>query len=168
MARIDVVLLACLVPFALRGLWRGFVREVVSFAALGGGALLAVTRGPSIARALEASQGLQPETALLFAAGGLFLAVVIAGAVLGRLARRGVRAIFLGSVDRAAGAVLGLVQGVALVGLGCLGVLRLAPELPLAGEVDRSAVARPLVAFAERCVEVVWPKLVDAYRGRGI
>lgn len=167
MTRIDVILLVCLLPFALRGMWRGFVREVVSLAALAGGALLAVARGPAIARTLEASHGFQPETAILLGAGGLFLSVVIAGAVLGRLARRAIRAVFLGSVDRAAGAVLGLGQGIALVGLGCLGVLRLAPELPLAGEVDRSAVARPLVALAERCVEVVWPMLSNAYRGRG-
>jgi len=165
MARMDVVILACLVPFALRGLWRGFVREVVSLAGLLLGAFLALTRGRALGTILETRFGLEPEAALFLAAAGLFLGAVVAGAILGRLARRGVRAVFLGAIDRVAGGALGLAQGVAVVGLVCLGLLRLTPHLPIAREIDRSPVARPLVAVAEECIDAVRPWVAEVPRG---
>ena len=164
---VDLVLLACIVPFALRGLWRGFAREAVALGALAAGTLLAIGRARSLGQSLETNLGLEPEAGLLLAASGLFLSVVVAGAILGRLARRGMRAIFLGSFDRVAGGLLGLAQGAALVGFACLGVMRLAPDSPVAVDVGRSLVAGPLIAVAERLIQAARP-LAPGTRGRTV
>ena len=112
MAPADLVVLTLLALAALRGLFLGLVREVVSLASLAaacvGVRFLAVPGGAALR---EISGGL-PVLVSQVLAGILIVAVVFAvGSVLTRVMRVGARAVGLGWLDRGAGGVLGAAEG---------------------------------------------------------
>ncbi len=115
----DLVAFTLLGLAALRGLWLGLVREVVSvvalvvacvavriFAASAGDLLLART-----------SLDLDPRVATVLAGLGIAVAVLLVGAIVGRVMRSGARAVGLGWLDRSAGGVLGAAEGALVAGL---------------------------------------------------
>ncbi len=119
MAAADLVVAAILGLAALRGLFLGLVRESLSLAALAA-ACLAVRFGSGPAGAwLETwSDGaLAALPAQAVAAIGLALAVLVAGALIGRTLRSGIRLVGLGAFDRMGGAVLGAAEGAVVAAL---------------------------------------------------
>ena len=111
------VLLLLLVLFALRGFWRGFLREALGLAGLVLAGVLVVGWSEPIATMLAAAVAISPLTARLVSAVGLALAVFLAVRVLGGLVARLTAALFLRPIDRVAGVGLGLAEGTALLGL---------------------------------------------------
>lgn len=119
MAPADLAVLALLGIAALRGLFLGLVREVLSLAALAG-AVVAVRllAGPGGAWLREAGLGkLDPLLAQVIAGAAVAVAVLVAGALLARVVRMGARAVGLGWLDRGAGGVLGAAEGALVAGL---------------------------------------------------
>ena len=116
---VDVLVLAILAIALLRGLLLGLVRESFSIAALVA-ACFAVRLYNPVATdwLLEAADGRITPLAAPWLAGVLLTAVTVAVIVLaGRVLRRGVRYAGLGWADRAAGAVLGMAEGVLVAGI---------------------------------------------------
>ncbi len=113
--QVDALLAVLLVPFALRGYWRGFCREGFGLAGL-------------------------------YAA--LFLGTVVVAHLLGALADRVVRALPLGSLNRTAGALVGVLRGATFLGFGLLLVVRFAPSSSLSEVVAASTLGRPLTRLA--------------------
>ena len=110
---VDAITGALLVLATLRGVWIGAVGEVFSLAGLAAAAYVVRTwRLP--AGAWLATHGPIEMTELaarVLAALGLGLATLLAVALLRQLVRRGVRGAGLALADRAAGALLGAVEG---------------------------------------------------------
>jgi membrane protein required for colicin V production len=154
---IDLLIAVVLVLFALRGLWRGFLREAFGLAGLLAGAVAAATWSRALGDQLAPHVGVKPVVAEILAGAGVFVGAVIVAALLGRLARRVAQAVWLGPVDRGAGVAFGFAKGAALVGLGLMGVQRLAPGSAVAQLAADSRAARPLVQLADRLVEAVRP-----------
>jgi membrane protein required for colicin V production len=143
-----VLLVVLLVAFALRGYWRGFCREGFGLAGLVGGVLLAAAAGAGLADALVARHLLPLPFATPAAYAALFLGTVVVARLLGALADRLVRALPLGSVNRAAGAMVGVLRGGTLLGFGLLLILRFAPSSSASEVVAASTLGRPLTRLA--------------------
>jgi uncharacterized membrane protein required for colicin V production len=136
------------VPFAVRGLWRGFLRESLALVGLIAGAMVAASVGPTLAATLVARGWVPGGEALIVATVALFVGVYIAASIVGALAHRLASAIFLGGVDRAAGIVLGIAKGATLLGFGLILLQRFMPSVTLTQAIDASRLARPLTRFA--------------------
>ena len=97
----------------LRGFFLGLIREAFSLAAIGA-ACVAVRwfAGPAAAELQAATDGRVGDLAAPWIAGaGVAIAAAVAVAITGRILRRGARAVGLGLVDRAGGALLGAAEG---------------------------------------------------------
>jgi membrane protein required for colicin V production len=150
--QVDVVLLVLLVPFAIRGWWRGFFRETLALAGLVGGVLAASAGGTAVAAEVAAVTRLSPLAARIVAIVGLFLAVYLAAYLAGLVAERLARAVALGGLNRAAGLAFGVAKGGVLLGVGLSLVQQLAPSRQLDALVDGSRVGRPLTRLAQHVV----------------
>jgi uncharacterized membrane protein required for colicin V production len=119
MAPVDLLALSLLGVAVLRGLFLGLIREAFSLAAIGA-ACVAVRwfAGPAAAELQAATGGRVGDLAAPWIAGaGVAIAAAAAVAILGRVLRRGVRAVGLGLVDRAGGALLGAAEGSLVIGV---------------------------------------------------
>jgi uncharacterized membrane protein required for colicin V production len=146
--QLDALLLILLVPFTLRGWWRGFCRETFALAGLVGGALAAAALGPQVAAGLVERGVARSGMALPLAWAGVFLAAWLAAGVLGLIADRMARALFLGGVNSAAGAVFGSAKGAALLGFGLLLAQHVAASPKLDHVIATSRLGRPLEQIA--------------------
>jgi len=150
--QVDVVLLVLLVPFALRGYWRGFLREGFALSGLIGGVAAAVAFRAELASALLGRGLVTPAIATPVAIAILFLAVYVGAQLAGAVADRLARAVFLGGVNRAAGLAFGLTKGAALLGLVLALLLRVLPSPSLEQMVTHSKLGGPLVELVTRAV----------------
>ena len=153
MNQIDALLLVFLVPFALRGWWRGLLREFSALAGLIGGVLVAVAFAPAIAAAVVERGLLPPLAADVAAFLGVFLGVYIVASLIGRLADGLARTLLLGGLNRMAGIAFGLAKGAVLLGFGLSLLQRLVPSRALDEVVASSQLGRPLTRFAELVVD---------------
>ena len=114
---VDIVVGAIIGIACLRGFFLGLIREAFSLASLGA-AYLAVQAfvGPVSEWVGEISGGRGNEALEPWVAGALLVLVTI-GVVttIGRIVRRGARAVGLGFVDRVGGGFLGATEGVLVV-----------------------------------------------------
>ena len=153
---VDVAALAILTLAVLRGLFIGLIREVFSLGALAA-ACIAVRLG-----AAPAADWMLPHmpmeigslTARVIAGGVIAIVVIVSGAGVGRVLRRGARWAGLGFADRLAGGVLGAAEGcLVLVVLMLLGIAVAGRDHP------DLADSRALAAFesVERLVQETRP-----------
>ena len=157
MNQVDALVLVLLVPFALRGWWRGFLRESLAVIGLLGGVLAAAAGAPRLAAAIVARHLLPPLAARAAALVSLFVLVWVAAQLTGLIADRLARAAFLGGFNRVAGLAFGLVKGAALLGFVLMALERFLPSPSFAELVGSSKLAHPLTTFAAN--------LLDAGRG---
>ena len=143
---IDALLVGLLLFLAVRGWYRGLVREALDLAGLVAGTMLAFRFGPLLGGVIASMAGISTDTGRLV--GGLVLLVAtgvaaafLAGALEGRVRRPGVNLI-----DRAGGAALASAWG----GFLMVVLLSLLLALPLPAAVgrqlDSSAITRALTA----------------------
>lgn len=111
---VGIIGLSTLFAFA-----RGFVRVVISLAAWVVALVAAFQYADILAAMLPLMAG-SPRARYIVAFVLIVVAVLLIGALLGWLLSRLVRAVGLGFVDRALGAVLGLARGVLIVVVGVL------------------------------------------------
>ncbi len=109
----DYCILAALGLSILMGLWRGFIGEVLALAGWVLAFWVAWRFGSALAQKFTAVD--EPSIRLLLGYGFCFLAVLIAGGIVGFLMRKLVAGSGLSGSDRLLGMVFGLVRGLALV-----------------------------------------------------
>ncbi len=116
---VDMIVMALLVVASIRGFVMGLVREAFSLAGIGGAYLVvAMLGGPTAGWLASVSDGgIKPAFAPFVAGIGLVILTIGLVTTLGRVARRGVRAVGLGLVDRIGGAVLGGAEGALVVAI---------------------------------------------------
>jgi membrane protein required for colicin V production len=116
---VDIVVGTIIGIACLRGFFLGLIREAFSLASLGA-SYMAVRAfvGPVAEWVGEISDGRISEALAPWVAGALLVLVTI-GVVttIGRIIRRGARAVGLGFVDRVGGGLLGATEGVLVVAL---------------------------------------------------
>lgn len=145
MTAFDLVVIGVIGLSALLAFVRGFVRVVVSLAALIVATLTAIHLSEPVGAALpEFGEG--PAARYVAAFGLIAIAVLIAGAVVGWLFSRLVHAVGLGFLDRLLGAVVGVARGVLFVVLAVL--LAGLTDLPRRDWWQNAYLAAPLVTAA--------------------
>ena len=133
LAAIDWVCLGVLFLASLRGLLIGAIREAFSLASLGA-AVLAVRLwlAPASDWVLWQLPELGSWGARLVGGAGLATVTLLVVAGIGRVLRRGMRALGLGMADRLAGGVLGVGEGALVVSLLVVALLTLlGPQHPV-------------------------------------
>ncbi len=141
---LDVIIFIVFALLALRGWYRGFVREAMDLVGLVLGILLAFRFGPAFGRIVEAMAGLPPDAGRL--AGGIivFILVGIGSAVVTRIVEPKARLPGLNLMNKVGGVGLALAWGVFLATLLLtLGVILPMPQ-SVADTLESSAVSRTL------------------------
>ena len=149
MNAIDIAILVLLVAFAVKGLFRGLLRELCSLVGLVAGGFLALRYHAPLAEELVQAFGLPEKVGVAIAFLTLFLVTVAFFAVLGYVLSRFVNLIFLGGLNRVAGGFFGLFQGVLLLTLVLFGLsIDVLPEV-VRPVFENSALSPPFVRLGE-------------------
>jgi uncharacterized membrane protein required for colicin V production len=113
MAPVDLLALCVLSIAVLRGLFLGLIREAFSLAAIGAACVAVRWFVDPAAIWLDAATDgrVGPLAAPWIAGTGVAIGAAAGVAITGRVLRRGARAVGLGLVDRAGGALLGAAEG---------------------------------------------------------
>jgi membrane protein required for colicin V production len=146
---VDIVVVLLVMVLGLRGLRRGFLREVFSFAGWLGGAIAAVWFMFDLAPLLAESFRIPAAVAGLIAFVGVFVLVSTAFWLLGWLLSGLVRVtVILRPLDKLAGLVLGGAEGIALAAILAF-VFGQSPLFPgLHERIEASPVSGPLAERA--------------------
>jgi membrane protein required for colicin V production len=131
MTGLDYAVLVVLLASVLWGIWRGFMREVISVAAwvlaFLGANLFAGPLGELLPSALPT-----PEIRVLVAFIAVFIAILAICALLARLLSKLVKVVGLGELDRTLGGVFGLTRALLiLLAFALLAGLTALPRQPL-------------------------------------
>jgi len=148
MTGLDLVLLAVLAAFGLRGFFRGFVRETTGLLALVGALAGTTLYAGRLAEELIARRFAEAELAFVAAGALTFLGIYLAITLVGWLVDRLARAIFLGPVVRATGIVFAVVKGAALLGFALIVGQQWAPTVLSSQRVEASRLAPPMLRLA--------------------
>ncbi len=139
---IDALLAGLLLFLAVRGWYRGLVREALDLAGLVAGTVLAFRFGPLLGGVISSMANISADTGRLVGGLVLLVATGVAAALLARAIEPRVRRPGINLIDRAGGAVLAAGWGAFLL----MVLLSLLLVLPLPGgvgqQLDGSAVSR--------------------------
>ena len=149
MSLVDIVILALLGFFLLKGVFRGLLREVCSLLGLVLGGVFAFTFHLPLAQLLQDSFNLPAKLCIWGSFLAIFLLLVFLFAVIGFVLSRFVKLIFLGGFNRLAGAIFGIIQGVVVLSMIVLALSSsVAPEF-VRVKVKASQLAPPFAALGE-------------------
>jgi membrane protein required for colicin V production len=144
MNAVDIAILVILAAFLLKGLVRGFLKEICSTVGLLAGGFLAFYYHLPLAKWLMANTALPDHWAVGFAFLLLFLGTVLVFAALGLLLSRFVSLLFLGGFNRVIGGFFGLLQSVLLLAL-ILFAISLQPPQRLQPLLQASELSPPFI-----------------------
>ena len=152
---IDVILACVLALFGLRGFFRGFFRELFSLLGLIAGFILAVEFAQSAANYAAQLWNLAP----LFLKGGAFIAIFFiaysAFNLIGWLLHRSESLLFIKSLNRAGGVLVGLGKGAAILALVIFFLVNAGSASKVNTETSRgSYLLPPLSRFAEGIIRI--------------
>ena len=159
----DIALLILMGVLIVVGLMKGLIRILVGLAAL----VAAFVVAGMFHRPLADSLGgldLSVEVLRLLSYLGLFIGVMLAGAVVAFLLRKLVKAAMLGWADRLAGAALGVAAAFLAFSFLVVPVVAYAPEG--ARVLERSTLAPYVLAVADLAARAAPDDLVDRFRER--
>jgi membrane protein required for colicin V production len=148
MNAVDIAILVILAAFLLKGLVRGFLKEICSTLGLLAGGFLALYYHLPLAKWLIDHTALQGQWAVGLAFLIIFLTIVLFFAALGLLLSRFISFLFLGGFNRMAGGIFGLLQGVLLLSL-ILFTVFLQPPQTLQAVLNASELSPPFVELGD-------------------
>ncbi|MGO8694321.1 MAG: CvpA family protein [Rectinemataceae bacterium] len=160
MTPVDWVFLAMVVLMAARCFMRGFVEEILSVAAFGGGlvaALLLYRTGGELVRTRLRVEAFPEILAFL----AIFLVVFLIVKLIERMLSEGIEATSLEGTDRFLGLFLGAVEGMILVSLILVAMALLRPIVDFDGILAKSF-------FAKTLLPIVGPEVARATQGLNI
>jgi membrane protein required for colicin V production len=150
---IDIALLVILLLFGLRGYFRGLFREVFSLAGLLAGFIVAARYTETLTRDLVVFDNVPPIVVKAAVFMLCFFVVYVLFNLIGWFLHRCAALLFLGTVNRLGGVVLGLGKGIALAGLVLLAVTSTTLIPPSARDtLDRAYLVSPLSRLADNLI----------------
>lgn len=114
---LDVIILVCCIPALVQGFRKGFIRQTFSIAAIVLGAWLAFKFSSMAADWIRPSVNMNGTLLGVVAFIIIFAAVYLAFILLGHLARKFVKFIMMGWMDKLLGTLFGLLKAMLAVGL---------------------------------------------------
>jgi membrane protein required for colicin V production len=142
---VDILIWVVLLIFAVKGFMKGLVREVCSLLGLIVGGWAAITYYRPFAGVLQSHSHFSHTITLFLSFGLIFLALGLFFLFLGYLLTALLRIVFLGSVNRVGGVILGVLQGsLMLCILISLGTAKSIP-MKISSNIEKSSTARPFL-----------------------
>ena len=155
----DVVIVGVIVASAVFGVLRGLVKEIVALGIWVAALLLGVVFAAPLGALIADSLGPRLQTGIGFA--GVFVAVLLAGALLQRILGRLIDSTGLTGTDRTLGLLFGAARGVIVVIVALIVLRPFAEDRPWWPE---SQLIPPLLAFEGDVLNVV-AYIADAFGG---
>ena len=151
---LDIAIIVVWIIFLIRGIWRGLLREICSLAGLILGAVLAHNFSASLGKILMETFGVPQVVSSISAFLAIFLVTVMLFGLLGSLLSKFVKMMFLGEVNRLAGGLFGIGEGVVLVAIA-LFVTTSVISTPrfLQPLLEKSELATPLVELGKKAFD---------------
>ncbi len=157
---LDLLIIAIVAWTTLRAFSAGLIREVVTFISLIVGVTLAGSFYDDLAANLEfAVTDATARQLLSFAA--IFVGTMIAGAVVAAVLRSAASMLFLGPLDRAGGAVFGLLKGVLLVQVLLVAISVFPAQATLTHAASESSLVPTLLRFTPAIQAALPPEFQD-------
>lgn len=155
MNTVDITILFLLVAFVVKGLFRGLFKELCSLAGLVAGGFLAFHFHAPLAEVMVKAFGIPLKAGTVSAFLLLFLTTVLFFGVLGFLLSRFVKFLFLGGLNRVAGGLFGLLQGVLLLTVVLFALSTSTSTLPasLQPMFEKSVLRPPFIHLAETVID---------------
>lgn len=152
---VDLILLALLSLFALRGYFKGLFRESFSLMGFFIGLIAAVRYDEQVAVLLANTWDISPLILKVLSFVGLFFVVYFTFSLAGWLLHRSAPYLFLGGMNRVGGTVLGIGKGAVILGLAVF-FLRSFSWVPQQTKqtMEDSYLAVPLYQFGQRLVRI--------------
>lgn len=150
---VDLILLFVFALFGLRGFFRGFFREVFSLVALVAGFMIAVAYDQEIATFVSRHWQMSPLLLKGMSFVVIFFVVYFLLNLAGWLLHRSEKLLFLKTLNRAGGIVIGLSKGAAIAAMGIFLLMSTAllPQ-PTRANVESSYLAGPLTKLGQSLV----------------
>jgi len=145
----DIVILVVLALFVVKGMLRGLLKELCSLLGLILGGVFAFTFHLLLAQFLQDSFHLPDQLCVWGSSLAIFLLVVFLFAVLGFVLTRFVKLIFLGWLNRLAGAIFGIVQGIVILSMVLLALSSSISPDGMRKTVKHAQLAPPFVTLGE-------------------
>lgn len=149
----DLVILLLILLSACVGLFRGFIREVLSLATWLAAVLLAMMLGQAVGQLLPLDPALNPWIVRLAGGALVFFLVLVCGGILTHFLAHVAKATGLSGTDRTLGAAFGLFRGAVIV----LAILMFLPGLAPVHESawwQESRLIPGFLAFESRATEL--------------
>jgi len=147
---VDVLILIIIGLFLVKGLLRGLMKELCSLVGLIVGSLLAFRFHGPLAEAMVSAFKLPASVCVVLAFLAIFLTILLIFGLIGMLLSKYVKLLYVGGLNRVAGGIFGMVQGVLLLSVVMFG-LSVSP-LPEWGKLalKDSTLTPPFVHLGER------------------
>ncbi len=157
----DIGVLIVVGLLTLRGLWRGFVRQVVGLVGVAAGYVLAMRfYGPVAARFLS---GFSPAVGHIVAFVAIFVACMIAASIIGWIAGRAMSGVGLGPLNRIAGGLLVIAKGCFVVAVVTLALIVF---LPSDGLLKSSRTVKYILPMSDMIAKVAPASIRTKYEVR--
>ena len=166
---VDLIVLAVLALFGLRGFFRGLFREVLSLAGLVAGFMLAVAYDQEVAAYAAGHWTISPIVLKGSAFVAIFFLVYFVFSLVGWLLHRSEKLLFLQTLNRSGGIAIGVGKGAAVTALAIF-LLSSAAWLPQSArdKLDGSYLSAPLSQIAEHLVRLGKEKIFSNEGAREI
>lgn len=164
MNSIDLILLISFLLFGLRGYIKGFFREAFSLAGLIVGFSSAVRYNQAVAPVIEEYWNVSPFILKGVSFVTIFFIVYFLFNLFGWLLHHSQRLVFLQTLNHAAGVVIGLLKGVAVVGLA-ISIMGSSSWLPFSAKdkIAGSIFAPFLVQLGDGIVQIGKERMLPLY-----
>jgi membrane protein required for colicin V production len=159
---IDVIIAAVLLGFAIRGLMRGFLREVVSLVGLFLGLWIALLKFVPLGEWVQSRLPLTEPLPFHLAFLAIFLSVASLAGLVGYLLHRLARGLLMGWLDAIGGLGFGSVKGIMILTV----LLFLVAHLPLTASIKTQLRTSTVVEYLE-LFNPFLEQSVQAYRRLG-
>ncbi len=152
----DILILVILGAFTLKGLLRGLMKELCTLVGLLAGALLALNFSQPLATRMVAAFSLPEQLCAVLAFLAIFLLTMLLFGLIGMVLSRYVKLMYVGGLNRVAGGLFGLIQGVIIVSLLIFASTTQPLPAGLDAQRDRSTLAPPFIQLGEQVFTGGW------------
>ena len=141
----DYIILGVLAFFLIKGLFKGLINQVMSIAGMIAGLILAWKFYPPVSE-FGTGAGIPQTVSMTISFILIYAAVVFIAKFLGKTLHKLAKALFLGWINRLAGAVFGFIEGLLLITI----LLVLVSFTPMNKELDKVREVSPVLTMMQQ------------------
>ncbi len=157
MTYIDYTIIAILGLFLIKGFFRGFINQVMSIIGLAAGLFIAWKFYPFVS-SFGVNIGIHPTVSMVISFILIYTIVAVITRTLGKLIDQVVKKLFLGGLNKIAGAAFGLIEGTLIIAI----ILILLSLTPLEAKLQKMRQNAPMLDLMQQLAKPFSAKITDA------